>query len=91
MTVPNAVEPGADRVVDVGGGVSLRFYADGTVRVAHTCARPGRFTIRCAPRLQLAEGGHRLDSVDPPTVVPSIRCPDCGLHGFVTAGVWRST
>lgn len=35
------------------------------------------------PRWQLA-------AEDPLTVHPSILCESCGLHGFITAGIWVS-
>lgn len=36
-------------------------------------------------------GAHDLVSRDPLTLSPSVYWPDCcGVHGFVTAGVWRS-
>jgi hypothetical protein len=31
-----------------------------------------------------------VTQLDPVTITPSILCPDCGLHGFVTDGTWRS-
>jgi len=34
--------------------------------------------------------GHRVND-DGTTVTPSILCSDCGTHGFLTDGEWRST
>lgn len=32
---------------------------------------------------------HTVVSRDPLTIVASVLCLDCGLHGFVTDGQWR--
>ena len=76
----------------------LLTYADGTVRFEHRCDRGERGTIICAPALQIGNG-HSLTygtcvrpdcqgTHDAPTVTPSILCPDCGTHGFITNGRW---
>ena len=84
--VPDFVPGGADRVCE-SGPVRLLGYPDGTYRVAHRCDRGDRGIIRCAPELG---DGHRVDwSGKWPTVTPSIACPDCGLHGFMTYGAWH--
>jgi hypothetical protein len=73
------------------GKVQTLWYADGTVRLRHVCFRPrdGR-TLIVAPALVLDEpSGHTVVSTDPVTVTPSCGCFDCGLHGFLTEGVWR--
>lgn len=75
--------------------VILQQYDDTTVRVRHACTGGGRWapgeTHVIAPALQIKEGGHTftIDDDGQPTVTPSILCPDCGLHGFVTDGIWR--
>lgn len=74
--------------------VVLLSHKDGTVRVQHTCDGGGRWgegeTHVIAPALQTENGGHTVTQGDRgPTVSPSILCSDCGLHGFVTEGVWR--
>jgi hypothetical protein len=33
--------------------------------------------------------GWHIIAEDPLTVEPSIRCAECGLHGFITDGQWR--
>lgn len=84
---------GLVRVVSIaplGRQMSLRFYEGGAVRFEHPCKVVGdNEQIVCAPLLQTG-GGHTVtpdgDSI---TVSPSISCPDCGTHGFVTVGVWR--
>lgn len=85
-------DDGWDRAIDVGGGVRLlvtdvpawdRF----DVMVEHTCKDIGH-----GERIVVAPGlspGHRVTQLDPVTITPSILCPDCGLHGFITDGTWR--
>lgn len=79
-------------------GVRALFYDDGTVRIEHKCKTlpagtgPGYddqrpVQIVCAPQLQLGNG-HTIVQDDPLTVVASIACPDCGLHGHITDGRW---
>jgi hypothetical protein len=69
----------------------LLTYADGTARFEHRCDRGERGTIICAPALQIGNG-HTLTYQpgmhDAPTVRPSILCPDCGTHGYITDGRW---
>lgn len=90
--VANLVEPGWNRselIRNLGGpSYRLLFYPDGVVRFEHKCKVVDGVQIICAPALQLREGGHRiwLASV---TVEPSISCPDCGTHGFITNARWR--
>lgn len=75
-------------VVDVGGGVRMLHRLDGGWMVEHACREVGPGEVMtCAPSLQL-DGGHQVTSTDPLTVTPSILCPDCGLHGYVTEGHW---
>lgn len=83
---------GYERLVDHGHGVETAWYPDGSVGVRHTCDRgPKRGTLIVAPRLVLGQpSGHIILSQDPVTVVPSVGCSDCGLHGFVTDGVWAA-
>jgi hypothetical protein len=92
------LRPAHDRRIDVGGGVALLFLTDeaGSVGVEHQCSRPrdGQ-TLLIAPRLTKGPGGHSMSitggDLRTITVTPSILCPDCGLHGFVTDGAWRTT
>lgn len=76
----------------------LLTYPDGAVRFEHRCDRGERGTIICAPALQIGNG-HTItwapnnipgyaNLFDVPTVTPSILCPDCGTHGFITNGSW---
>lgn len=80
------------RVVDLGPEhMQLLAYVDGTWRFRHLCDRGTRGILIAAPALQCGPHGdaHAITVADPLTVTPSILCPDCGLHGFVTGGVWR--
>lgn len=93
--MPYLVEPGANDSVDLGDGMAVLFYPDGTVRFRHVCDRKLRpesaagrgFTVVCAPQLQIGHG-HTVVTREPLTIVASILCPECGTHGFVTNGVW---
>lgn len=91
--IPELVESGYERMVD-HGKVQTLWYPDGQVGLRHVCdrsvrPRDGR-TIIVAPFLQLrAGGGHTVVSIDPVTITPSCGCSDCGLHGFLTNGVWK--
>lgn len=76
------------RAVDLDGPRVL-FYADGTVRFEHRCDRSHRNAgiLVCAPALQIGNG-HTVTQTDPLTIVASILCPDCAVHGWVTDGRW---
>ena len=79
---------GVESSVDVGLGIEILFMQDGSVRIAHNCKLLGRDArLRCAPALMIGQG-HTVVTRDPLTIVASILCSDCGLHGFVTNGVW---
>jgi hypothetical protein len=80
---------------DFGGDYwrALLWYADGTVRFRHTCATVEIDGVQrdkvIAPALTVP--GHVVSgSEHAPTVNPSILCPDCGTHGFIEQGRWRS-
>ena len=92
MTAPDSVVPdltptGFIRSVDHGRIQSVH-YPDGTIRIRHEChrSRDDR-TLIIAPALTMP--GHVVVSLEPVTITPSILCEDCGLHGFLTDGVWR--
>lgn len=75
------------------GVLQLLWYSNGEIRFRHLCDRTNsadgdRGVIICAPLLQIEEGNHRVVCVSPPTIEPSIHCPDCGTHGHVTNGSW---
>ncbi|GAC71038.1 hypothetical protein [Gordonia soli] len=84
--MPDLTEEGYGRIVD-HGRVQTVWYPDGRVRLRHECRRP-YIVLHTAPLLQL-DNGHTIVSTDPVTVTPSIMCADCGLHGFLTDGVWK--
>jgi len=99
MSVHRFVEPGHDRIESTGGPASapdLLHYPDGTIRVMHVCKSwpdpkepDGEFVKVIAPALS---PGHQVTfgPARRTTVSPSILCADCGLHGYVTDGIWRS-
>lgn len=63
-------------------------YPTGAIGVEHHCKDLGEGErLVCAPLLRLGDG-HQVVHDDPLTVTPSVLCPDCGLHGFITAGRW---
>lgn len=68
--------------------MALLFYADGSWRFRHRCDRGERGVIVCAPERHSTHTVTRANWNSPPTVTPSILCPDCGTHGYVTEGVW---
>lgn len=78
----------------------LLHYPDNTVRFEHCCDRGERGTIVCAPAIHLGpvdpgwtisrnEVQTHANPKGEPTIRPSVLCPDCGLHGFITDGWWR--
>jgi hypothetical protein len=73
-----------DRRLDAGP-IALIYGPDGEIGVLHDCKTVDHFQLVVAPRLS---PGHTV-SADGRTVTPSILCPDCGLHGFLTDGVWH--
>ncbi len=51
---------------------------------------PERTAGFIAPCIAIGPGHHQLVSREPLTIRPSISCPSCGLHGYITDGVWKS-
>lgn len=41
-------------------------------------------------KLPTGAHGWTVQQPAPLTVTPSIKCQECGLHGFITDGVWRA-
>lgn len=90
--------PAVTRDVDLGRGIHL-LWVEGakrvgaedrdptTVRVEHPCPSGNGKARVIAPALQIGRG-HTITHSDPVTVTPSVMCPDCGLHGHITNGVW---
>ena len=84
--------------VDVGGGVRMLKVDDERRYLFEHSHSWGpiegeedqpEFVATIAPALHPQ---HVVVSEDPLTITPSLLCssPHCGLHGFVTDGVWRS-
>ena len=42
----------------------------------------------CVGGITFGAGGWALESKDPLTVSPSLRCRQCGSHGFIREGKW---
>lgn len=84
--------PKTDDIEDLGAGVQLLHYGDGTIRVRHECGRweddletDGEFIKVVAPPLH---PNHVVHDRKPTTITASIACPACGLHGYATNGAW---
>lgn len=82
------VAAGESRRDEIGSGLFLLHYPDGTMRIEHTCDRGPRGVIVCAPEISTEPGWHTIVCADPLTISPSILCADCGLHGYVREGRW---
>lgn len=88
-----AVQQGWERSVYckelAGDGVRALIYADGSIGIEHRCKWLSETEqLICAPKLQLANGGHTVTSWEPLEITPSIQCPDCDLHGFIRNSRW---
>lgn len=86
MRTVSLVEPGWTERTEHGPVWALR-YPDGSIRVEHLCKSFDDLHLITAPALQIGNG-HTVVSDAPLTIHPSILCPDCGLHGFITNGEW---
>mgnify|MGYP006359010199 CR=1 FL=1 len=76
--------------LDLGDGMAVLVDIDGHYFFEHWCDRhlriPESEPYLIAPSL----GAHTCAGpIETLTVLPSILCPDCGTHGFLTEGVWR--
>lgn len=98
---PMLTEPGwrhCDHIRHLFGEHDYRLltYPNGDVRFEHYCDRGKRGIVICAPRLQIGNGLHTLtyaadqSGALKPTVRPSILCPDCNTHGYITDGRWEA-
>lgn len=82
--------------VDVGSGVVIDLWPDGRIGFEHVC--PGTWREEGDDTQYLVApfwGGDRISPPGAPlTLTPSLLCLGaglpCGLHGFVTDGVWRA-
>lgn len=80
------VADGWDHAIELGSFVRLLVYPDGTRRVEHPCKVVDGTRLIIAPALGPE---HQVDGTpELPHVHPSISCPDCGLHGFISMGRW---
>lgn len=76
----------ATAIEDPSGLMRLLWRDGQPPRFEHRCDRGERGVIICAPTLH---PDHVISGTrDKPTVRPSVLCPDCGLHGFITDGAW---
>lgn len=92
-TMRSAIHPGWDLALTVAPGLRLLRYPDGRWAFQHPCKMLGpEEQLVCGPLLQVESGGHTVTDNGglAITVTPSILCPDCGTHGFITDGAWRS-
>lgn len=76
--------------VEVGPGLFLLGLEDDRFALEHHCRIVDGFQLVVSPRLDKHQV---MAPFDPETawrvtVQPSILCPDCGLHGFITDSVW---
>lgn len=72
--------------------MALREVPEG-FELRHACLSggpdaPERHRIITAPSICIGQDHHTLVSRTPLTIQPSVACPSCGLHGFITAGRW---
>jgi len=84
---------GEPDVVDLGGGVCIRWDADGRGFAWHHATCRAWATLRFRP--DPLSTGHELvnggsDDVADLTIRGSLLCPmGCGKHGVIEAGRWR--
>ncbi len=85
---PFLVEPGWEESVFVahtnGPNYRVLFYKDGSMRFEHDCFHEKDGLIICAPLLS----SHKVVAKEPLTILPSILCSRCNIHGFVREGRW---
>ena len=83
---------GVERV-DVGSGVFIDLWPDGRIGFEHPCPGTWREEGDTATYLVAPFWAGTLVQREPLTLTPSLLCLGaglpCGLHGFVTDGVWR--
>jgi hypothetical protein len=87
------LEPDVEHV-DVGSGVVIDLWPDGRIGFEHAC--PGIWQDPNEPPVETLIAPFwpgQLVQREPLTLTPSLLCRGaanpCGLHGFVTDGVWR--
>jgi hypothetical protein len=90
-TIHLLANPNPTAALDLGDGMRITEDSAGMHYFEHDCVEIENFDgellrKRIGPNLSPHT---RTGLIDRITVRPSILCPDCGLHGFVTDGVWR--
>ena len=86
MAEDSAMSPeGYTNEIRLTGAVSVLLYKVGPPRIRHHCKVVDGQALIVAPKLS---GRHTVVAWEPLSIVPSILCPDCGLHGYVTNGTW---
>lgn len=74
--------------LELGEGMAVVWTSDG-VFFEHECrVLPDDIRLLCAPSFH-AEHVVNAGVMELATVKPSVLCPDCGTHGFITDGVWK--
>lgn len=75
------------QATNLGSALRLLVFEDGAYGIEHRCKEVGDGDhLVVAPKLKHVVTGEWPKV----TVRPSVLCPDCGLHGFITDGAWRS-
>lgn len=83
----------SDERLELGDERAIYTDDGGTMRFEHRCSRANRLDdpgepLLIAPAITLHVIKGPMEHL---TITPSILCTDCGTHGFVTDGEWRST
>lgn len=81
---------------DIGDGVEITEVTAGSPPVVtglverHFCGEGGYQHVGSLPYGPPGVASPRWQVVqaDPLTIVPSVLCPQCGLHGWITDGKW---
>lgn len=75
-------------------GIRLREVPEG-FRIRHLCKsgngdKPTDIVLWNAPLIDTTSGKyHSLVSREPLTIVASVLCPSCKLHGYIRDGTWH--
>lgn len=86
MTAPRVDLPGYADILPLSGEPSyirLLITDTGRLRLEHVCNLNGkrRAVVQSMPM-------HHIVQPSPLSLQPSVHCPTCGLHGYVTDGQW---
>jgi hypothetical protein len=80
----------SEDIPDVATGTvyKLLTYPDRSMALQHEChVDSDALYVVASPLLRGRHGHHRL-ATETTTITPSIVCPTCDLHGFITRGEW---